>query len=96
MTEKWHELSENGYWEKRSNKTFAYQNGSEVVQKGFNEYKNNLNFFEAEQWQEMKDGRILKKRLHDDGFGKKTLSEYGVHYQFPNYKPKYNKEGLFE
>ena len=46
----------------------------------------------------MKDGRILKKRLHDDGFGKKTLSEYGMQYDFKEkrYETTYTSDGLFQ
>jgi hypothetical protein len=29
----------------------------------------------AEKWEEFDDGTLLKKIIHDDGYGKKTLTE---------------------
>jgi|LauGreDrversion4_2_1035121.scaffolds.fasta_scaffold3729825_1 hypothetical protein len=36
---------------------------------------NNRNYLYAEKWDEFEDGTLLKKIIHDDGYGKKTLTE---------------------
>lgn len=36
---------------------------------------NNRNYLYAEKWDEFEDGTLLKKIIHDDGYGKKILTE---------------------
>lgn len=44
----------------------------------FNEFRNNLNYIEAEHIEEHKDGTLLRKVVHDNGFGIKKMTETGI------------------
>lgn len=78
------------YWEKKSEKYTEYprrvvkdieevfelvvENPS-LVRSGITTFLNNRNFLYAEQWEEYQDGTLLKKIVHDNGYGKKILEE---------------------
>jgi hypothetical protein len=42
-----------------------------------NEFKNNRKFYDVEEWKEYSDGKIIKKRLNDNGYGKTVRAETG-------------------
>ena len=42
-----------------------------------NEFKNNRLFYDIEEWKEFSDGKIIKKKLSDNGYGKKVRAETG-------------------
>jgi len=46
-----------------------------IIRSGISDFKNNRDYFEAEQWEEYHDGTLKKKIVRDDGHGKKELEE---------------------
>jgi hypothetical protein len=48
-----------------------------VIKSGSSEFKNNRNVIDIEEWKEYSDGRIIKKKLNEDGHGKKIRAEKG-------------------
>lgn len=46
-----------------------------IIRSGISDFKNNRNYFYAEQWEEFHDGTINKKIVKDDGLGHKVLEE---------------------
>lgn len=48
-----------------------------LLKEGVNEFRNNKNFSDVEEWREYSDGRIIKKKLHDNGHGVKIRAETG-------------------
>lgn len=83
--EKWCEVynSEHDYWERKSQKYTNHQKNKEniidivLLKSGVNEFKNNNSFCEVEEWKEYSDGRIIKKKLSDNGNGRRVKSETG-------------------
>jgi hypothetical protein len=47
------------------------------LKSGFNEFKNNKNFRDMEEWREYSDGCIIKKKLNDNGYGRRIVAETG-------------------
>ena len=48
-----------------------------VLKSGINEFKNNKNLTDIEEWKEYSNGLIIKKKLNDNGYGRKITSEQG-------------------
>ena len=90
--ERWTELlkEEDDYWERRSERYTEYPrqltdidnaidnilDAPKIIRSGISDFKNNRNFFEAEQWEEYHDGTLKKNIVRDDGHGKKELEEF--------------------
>lgn len=51
-----------------------------MVRSGLKDYKNNRNYYYAEQWEEYIDGTILKKMVLDNGYSEKTMEESGMKF----------------
>lgn len=83
---------EDDYWEKKTERYSEYprpiadeiEQALEIViesprllRSGLSDFKNNRNYLYAEQWEEYTDGTILKKIVHDNGYGKKVMEEQG-------------------
>lgn len=49
-----------------------------MVRSGLKDYKNNRNYYYAEQWEEYIDGTLLKKMVLDNGYSEKTMEESGM------------------
>jgi len=46
-----------------------------LLRSGISDFKNNRNYLYAEHWQEYIDGGVVKKIVHDNGYGEKVLEE---------------------
>lgn len=74
---------EQDYWERKAQKyTNHSKNSANIIdvvllKSGMNEFKNNRGYADIEEWKEFSDGRIIKKKLNDNGQGKKILAETG-------------------
>ena len=51
-----------------------------MVRSGLKDYKNNRNYYYAEQWEEYIDGTLLKKMVLDNGYSEKTMEESGMKF----------------
>lgn len=70
-----------------------------LIRSGITDFHNNRNFFEAEHWEEYVDGTVLKKKVHDNGYGSKTMSESGQKLninRLPDVQLLTNAEGYFQ
>jgi hypothetical protein len=83
--EKWWEVLnlQEDYWERKSEK-YTNHCGNQaniidlvVLRSGVNEYRNNRNFYDVEEWREYSDGRLIKKKFNDNGYGRRILAETG-------------------
>ena len=63
------------------------------MKSGFNEFKNNKNFRDIEEWREYSDGCIIKKKLNDNGYGRRIVAETGqkLHKELLKNLQKYRK-----
>ena len=50
---------------------------AELIRSGYSEFRNNRQYMYAEKWDEFIDGTQQRKVILDDGYGKRTLKEYG-------------------
>ena len=48
-----------------------------ILKSGFNEFSNNKNFSDIEEWKEYSSGLIIKKKINDNGYGKRIRAETG-------------------
>jgi len=48
-----------------------------LLKSGISDFKNNRNYLKIEQFEEYSDGTLLKKIVHDNGYGNKILEESG-------------------
>jgi len=86
---------EDNYWEYKSEKISLYpkklissahpsledpNEPPRMVRSGLKDFKNNRNYYYAEQWEEYIDGTLLKKMVIDNGFSEKTLEESGTKF----------------
>ena len=48
-----------------------------MLKSGYQEFKNNRNLVDMEEWREYSDGRVVRKKLHDNGYGVRVKTECG-------------------
>ena len=48
-----------------------------LLKSGINEFRNNKNFSDVEEWKEYSDGMIIKKKINDNGYGRRIRAETG-------------------
>jgi hypothetical protein len=48
-----------------------------LLKSGYNEFRNNKDFNDVEEWKEYSDGLIIKKKINDNGHGKRIRAETG-------------------
>mmetsp|Transcript_15902 Transcript_15902/g.24515 ORF Transcript_15902/g.24515 Transcript_15902/m.24515 type:complete len:113 (+) Transcript_15902:2739-3077(+) len=48
-----------------------------LLKSGINEFKNNKGFSDLEEWREYSDGRVVKKKFNDNGYGRRIIGESG-------------------
>ena len=81
---------EDEYWERKSERYTQYKKNTitsletaiedvldapTLLRSGVSDFKNNRNYLYAEQWEEYTDGTLLKKIVHDNGYGEKVMEE---------------------
>ena len=85
MGEKWCEVYniQYDYWERKATKyTNHVKNSANIIdvvllKSGLNEFRNNKNFSDVEEWKEYSDGTIIKKKINDNGYGRRIRAETG-------------------
>lgn len=82
---------EDDYWERKTERFTEYPkqfvkdidtaidsilDAPKIIRSGISDFKNNRNYFYAEQWEEFHDGTLKKKIVKDNGLGEKELEEF--------------------
>lgn len=71
------------YWERKAERyTNHIKNQANIIdvvvlKSGYQEFKNNRNLVDMEEWREYSDGRVVRKKLHDNGYGVRVKTESG-------------------
>lgn len=71
------------YWERKAERyTNFIKNQANIIdvvvlKSGYQEFKNNRSLTDLEEWREYSDGRVIRKKVHDNGQGIRVKTEYG-------------------
>lgn len=71
------------YWERKAERYTNYLKNQAniidvvVLKSGYEEFKNNRNLADYEEWREYSDGRVIRKKVHDNGLGIRVKTEFG-------------------